>query len=62
LFGSTCCGGGIFPADGFSFNSCAATVLASPGYGQPGEEGLDQGLAVNFDTWDNGAGKRRPLK
>jgi hypothetical protein len=58
LFGSTCCGGGSLPADGFSFNLVpAATVLASPGYGQPGEEGLNEGLAVNFDTWDNGAGE-----
>ncbi len=55
IFGSTCCGGGTLPADGFSFNLVpAATVLANPGYGQPAEEGLDQGLAVNFDTWDNG--------
>ena len=58
LFGSTCCGGGLFPADGFSFNLVpAATVLANPSYGEPGEEGLDQGLAVNFDTWDNGGGE-----
>jgi hypothetical protein len=58
LFGSTCCGGGLFPADGFSFNLVpAATVLANPGYGQPGEEGLNEGLAVNFDTWDNGGGE-----
>lgn len=58
LFGSTCCGGGALPADGFSFNLVpAATVSQNPGYGQPGEEGLDQGLAVNFDTWDNGFGE-----
>ena len=58
LFGATCCGGGFFPADGFSFNLVpAATVLPSPGYGEPGEEGLPNGLAVNFDTWDNGAGE-----
>jgi hypothetical protein len=58
LFGSTCCGGGTLPADGFSFNLVpAATVLFNPDYGQPGEEGLDQGLAVNFDTWDNGGGE-----
>ncbi|HXJ56019.1 MAG TPA: hypothetical protein VNU68_05065 [Verrucomicrobiae bacterium] len=58
LFGSTCCGGGTLPADGFSFNLVpAATVLANPGYGQPAEEGLNEGLAVNFDTWDNGAGE-----
>ncbi|HKX63342.1 MAG TPA: PA14 domain-containing protein [Verrucomicrobiae bacterium] len=58
LFGSTCCGNGVFPADGFSFNLVpAATVLPNPDYGQPGEEGLDQGLAVNFDTWDNGGGE-----
>jgi hypothetical protein len=58
LFGSTCCGGGAFPADGFSFNLVpAATILSNPGYGQPGEEGLDEGLAVNFDTWDNGFGE-----
>ena len=58
LFGSTCCNGGTLPADGFSFNLVpAATVLANPGYGQPGEEGLNEGLAVNFDTWDNGGGE-----
>jgi hypothetical protein len=32
----------------------AATVLSNPGYGQPAEEGLEAGLSVNFDTWDNG--------
>ncbi len=59
LFGSTCCGGaGAFPADGFSFNLVpATTVLTNPGYNEPGEEGLDQGLSVNFDTWDNGFGE-----
>jgi hypothetical protein len=58
LFGSTCCGGGTLPADGFSFNLVPAiSVLANPGYGQPAEEGLNEGLAVNFDTWDNGAGE-----
>lgn len=58
LFGSTCCGGGSLPADGFSFNLVpAAGVLANPGYNQPGEEGLDTGLAVNFDTWDSGGGE-----
>jgi hypothetical protein len=58
LFGSTCCGNGAFPADGFSFNLVpAASVLLNPGYGEPAEEGLDQGLAVNFDTWDNGGGE-----
>ena len=58
LFGSTCCGGGAFPADGFSFNLVpAASVLANPGYNEPGEEGSDAGLAVNFDTWDNGGGE-----
>ena len=58
LFGSTCCGGGLFPADGFSFNLVpAATALANPDYGQPGEEGLAEGLAVCFDTWDNGGGE-----
>ncbi len=58
LFGSVCCGGGSAPADGFSFNLVpAATVLPNPDYNQPGEEGLDQGLAVNFDTWDNGGGE-----
>jgi Bacterial lectin len=58
LFGSTCCGGGSLPADGFSFNLVpAATVLPIPGYGQPAEEGLNEGLAVNFDTWDNGGGE-----
>lgn len=56
LFGSTCCFNGAFPADGFSFNLVpAATALPNPGLGQPAEEGLDQGLAVNFDTWDNGS-------
>ncbi len=58
LFGSTCCGGGIFPADGFSFNLVPATTLRSnPIYNEPGEEGLEEGLAVNFDTWDNGGGE-----
>lgn len=58
LFGSTCCGNGALPADGFSFNLVpAASVLPNPDYGQPAEEGLDQGLAVNFDTWDNGGGE-----
>jgi len=58
LFGSTCCGFGFFPADGFSFNLVpAATVLPNPGYGEPGEEGLTNGLSVNFDTWDNGGGE-----
>lgn len=58
LFGSTCCGGGFFPADGFSFNLVpAATVLPNPGYGEPGEEGLTNGLSINFDTWDNGGGE-----
>src|SRR6185503_32531 len=58
LFGSTCCGGGTLPADGFSFNLVpAATALPIPGYGQPGEEGLNEGLAINLDTWDNGGGE-----
>ena len=58
LFGSTCCGGGVFPADGFSFNLVSqSSALANPDYNQPGEEGLDPGLAVNFDTWDNGDGE-----
>lgn len=53
LFGST-----FGPADGFSFNLAPANwVLPSPGYGQPAEEGLDQGLALTFDTWDNGGGE-----
>ena len=56
LFGSLCCGGA--PADGFSFNIVPkATVLPNPGYGEPAEEGLDQGLSINFDTWDNGGGE-----
>jgi hypothetical protein len=55
LFGSTCCGGGAFPADGFSFNLVPAnTVRPNPQYNEPAEEGLDEGLAVTFDTWDNG--------
>ncbi len=58
LFGSTCCIGGLAPADGFSFNLVpAATAPANPGYGEPAEEGSDAGLAVNFDTWDNGIGE-----
>lgn len=58
LFGSTCCGNGAFPADGFSFNLVPeATVRQNPGYGEPAEEGLDEGLAINFDTWDNGLGE-----
>ena len=61
LFGSTCCGGGALPADGFSFNLVPATsVLSNPGYNQPGEEGLGEGLSVNFDTWDNGDGEVAP--
>jgi hypothetical protein len=57
LFGSTACGPNS-PADGFSFNLVpAATVLASPGYAQPAEEGLAEGLAINFDTFDNGGGE-----
>jgi hypothetical protein len=61
LFGSTCCGGGAFPADGFSFNLVPATsVLPNPGYNEPGEEGLGEGLSVNFDTWDNGDGEVAP--
>jgi hypothetical protein len=55
LFGSTCCGGGAFPADGFSFNLVPAnSALSNPLYGQPAEEGADEGLSVAFDTWDNG--------
>lgn len=55
LFGSTCCGNGQFPADGFSFNLVpAASVRTNPIYNEPAEEGLSEGLAVNFDTWDNG--------
>jgi len=58
LFGSTCCGNGAWPADGFSFNLVpASSALTNPGYGEPAEEGLDTGLVVNFDTWDNGAGE-----
>lgn len=58
LFGATCCGNGAFPADGFSFNLVpASSVVANPAYNQPGEEGLDTGLAINFDTWDNGGGE-----
>jgi hypothetical protein len=56
LFGSTCCDGN--PADGFSFNLVpAATAPAVPDVTYPMEEGLNQGLAVNFDTWDNGGGE-----
>ncbi|HXG47956.1 MAG TPA: Ig-like domain-containing protein, partial [Methylomirabilota bacterium] len=55
LFGSTCCNAGVNPADGFSFNLVpAGSVVANPAYGQPAEEGLNEGLAINFDTWDNG--------
>jgi len=59
LFGSVCCGtAGSLPADGFSFNLApAASVVANPAYGVPAEEGLDSGLAINFDTWDNGGGE-----
>lgn len=58
LFGSLCCGNGAFPADGFSFNLVPeATALPNPGYNEPAEEGLDQGLAICFDTWDNGGGE-----
>jgi|GEM_PF-2482874 len=60
LFGSTFLDG-LFPADGFSFNLVpAATVLPNPDYNQPGEEGLEQGLAVCFDTWDNTDGELAP--
>ena len=37
------------PADGFSFN-----YGAIPDDGQAGEEGYGSGLAIEFDTWDNG--------
>src|SRR4051794_1332993 len=58
LFGATCCNAGTAPADGFSFNLVpASSVLANPGYNQPAEEGLDQGLSVTFDTWDNTGGE-----
>jgi hypothetical protein len=58
LFGSTCCGGGSFPADGFSFNLVpASSAKANPGYGEPAEEGSTDGLSVTFDTWDNGGGE-----
>jgi hypothetical protein len=58
LFGSLCCGNGALPADGFSFNLVPAnSVLPKPGYAQPGEEGLEEGLSVTFDTWDNGGGE-----
>jgi len=30
----------------------AATVLPNPEYGQPPRK-IEEGLAVNFDTWDN---------
>lgn len=58
LFGSTCCGGGAFPADGFSFNLVsAAATPATPDLTQAVEEGIGQGLTVSFDTWDNGGGE-----
>ena len=58
LFGSLCCGGGVFPADGFSFNLVPeASTLSNPQYGEPAEEGLNQGLAICFDTWDNDFGE-----
>lgn len=61
LFGATCCMGGQMPADGFSFNLVpAATVIPNPTYAQPGEEGLDEGLAVSFDTWYNEDGEVAP--
>jgi hypothetical protein len=53
IFGSLCCGGGTLPADGFSFN-LTPTAVPNPAYGVPAEEGLSTGLAVCFDTWDNG--------
>jgi hypothetical protein len=41
-----------------SFNLVPAiSVLPNPGYGQPAEDGLNEGLAINFDTWDNGGGE-----
>jgi hypothetical protein len=58
LFGSTCCGGGFLPADGFSFNLVpAATTPPTPDLNQPIEEGLSTGLTISFDTWDNGGGE-----
>ena len=41
-------GGGASPADGFSFNWGAFEG------GTAGEEGYGSGLAIEFDTWDNG--------
>jgi hypothetical protein len=59
IFGALCCGtpAGTLPADGFSFNLVpAATVNPNPPYIAI-EDGLPQGLSVNFDTWDNGGGE-----
>jgi len=63
LFGSTCCGGGLFPADGFSFNLVpATTALANPGYGQPGEEGLIRGWRSTSIPGTTAMAKLQPSK
>ncbi len=49
-------GGGVQPADGFSFNF--GTLPEGPLAN--GEEGIDNGLVVSFDLWDNGAGDLAP--
>jgi Leucine-rich repeat (LRR) protein len=52
-------GGTIPPADGFSFNYAALNdpVISSGAGWVDGhmEEGTPTGVAINFDTWDNGA-------
>jgi hypothetical protein len=47
--------GGNTPADGFSVN--VGPIDPDPTSGTPGaaEEGYNVGIAIEFDTWDNGA-------
>jgi hypothetical protein len=52
LWGNTCCG--ALPADGFSFNLVPAGTDPNS---VTAEEGANSGLAVCFDTWDNGGGE-----
>ena len=51
-------GGGPVPADGFSFN----LLPASQAINGLAEEGFDGGLAVAFDTFDNGGGEAPALE
>ena len=52
---STCCDGGMRPADGFSFSFGSDLSPGDLLAGQ-GEEGAGNGVIVSFDAWDNGPG------